>query len=167
VTSDARTGDTPELPIRGATSDQSWRRALRPRSAKKQLTTAEPGILAELRGLRARVPHLTGGVVATTDGLVIAHDVAGLEPEGMAALSAASLGVGTRLTETGGQGGFRELLARGEQGYVATYAAGASLILTVVGSLAMNVGRLHLEARRCSGRIGDLADGVPDTHERK
>jgi predicted regulator of Ras-like GTPase activity (Roadblock/LC7/MglB family) len=132
-----------------------------------KLTTVEPEILAELRGLRARVPHLTGGVVATTDGLVIAHDATGLEPEGMAALSAASLGVGTRLTETGGQGGFSELLARGEQGYVATYAAGASLILTVVGSLAMNVGRLHLEARRCSARIGELADGVPDTPERK
>jgi predicted regulator of Ras-like GTPase activity (Roadblock/LC7/MglB family) len=129
--------------------------------------TMEPGVLAELRSLRARVPHLTGGLVASTDGLVIAHDTNGTEPEGMAALAAAALGVGARLTDATGQGAFRELLARGEHGYVATYAAGGTAILTVVAGPDTNVGRLHLEARRSSGRIGDLVAGAPDLQERK
>lgn len=124
----------------------------------------EPEALAELRGLRARVPHLTGGLVASTDGMVVAHDTQGLEPESVAALCAAALGVGARLTEATGQGGFRELLACGEQGYVATYAAGASMILTVITGPEANVGRLHLEARRASGRIGELLDSLGD-HE--
>lgn len=98
---------------------------------------------------------------------MVAHDADGLEPQGVAALAAASLGVGARITEATGQGGFRELLARGEHGYVATYAAGSSLILTVIAGPATNVGRLHLEARRASGRIGDLADGAADHQERK
>jgi uncharacterized protein len=125
----------------------------------------EPQVLAELRGLRARVPHLIGGLVASTDGLVVAHDADGFEPQGVAALAAASLGVGARMTEATGQGGFRELLTRGEHGYVATYTAGTSMILTVLAGPATNVGRLHLEARRASGRIGDLADAAAD--ERK
>jgi predicted regulator of Ras-like GTPase activity (Roadblock/LC7/MglB family) len=75
--------------------------------------------------------------------------------------------VGARLTDATGQGAFRELLARGEHGYVATYAAGGTAILTVVAGPDTNVGRLHLEARRSSGRIGDLVAGAPDLQERK
>jgi predicted regulator of Ras-like GTPase activity (Roadblock/LC7/MglB family) len=131
------------------------------------MTTVEPEVLAELRSLRARVPHLTGGLVASTDGLVIAHDTSGIEPDGVAALTAAALGVGTRLTDATGQGGFRELMVRGELGYVATYAAGRTATLTVVAGPDTNVGRLHLEARRSSGRIGDLVDAAPDQQERK
>jgi predicted regulator of Ras-like GTPase activity (Roadblock/LC7/MglB family) len=133
------------------------------------MTIVEPEVLAELRSLRARVPHLSGGLVASTDGLVIAHDSIGIEPDGVAALTAAALGVGTRLTDATGQGGFRELMARGELGYVATYAAGRTATLTVVAGPDTNVGRLHLEARRSSGRIGDIVDGAaaPDQQERK
>ncbi|WP_407647211.1 roadblock/LC7 domain-containing protein [Actinacidiphila soli] len=36
----------------------------------------------------------------------------------------------------------------------------------VVAGPDTNVGRLHLEARRFSGRIGDLVDGAPDHQER-
>ena len=46
------------------------------------------------------------------------------KPEGVAALTAAALGVAVRLADATGQGDFRELLVRGEYGYVATYAAG-------------------------------------------
>lgn len=64
----------------------------------------------------------------------------------MAALTAAALGVAQRLTESTGQGGFRELLVRGDDGYVATYAAGGSAVLTLLAEPRINVGRLHLEA---------------------
>jgi predicted regulator of Ras-like GTPase activity (Roadblock/LC7/MglB family) len=129
--------------------------------------SVEPEVLAELRSLRARVPHLAGGLVASVDGLVIAHDTGGLEAEGVAALSAAALSIGTRLTEATGRGGFLELLARGEHGYTATYAAGTSVLLTVVAGPDTNVGRLNLEARRAGGRIGDLVDKVLQPPGRK
>ncbi|GAA1178890.1 hypothetical protein GCM10009654_40200 [Streptomyces hebeiensis] len=122
--------------------------------------TAEADVLGELRRLRARLPQLTGALAASADGLVLASDATNVEAEGVAALTAAALGVSLRLTDATGQGGFRELLVRGEDGYVATYAAGSSAVLTVLAEPRINVGRLHLEARRSSTRIGELVDGA-------
>ncbi|CAM5431715.1 roadblock/LC7 domain-containing protein [Streptomyces xanthochromogenes] len=122
-------------------------------------------VLEELRRLRARLPQLTGALAASADGFVLAQDGAADAVEGVAALTAAALGVAQRLTETTGQGGFRELLVRGETGYVATYAAGCNAVLTLLAEPRVNVGRLHLEARRSSTRVGELIDGALDRQE--
>lgn len=147
--------------------------------------TAEAEVLGELRRLRARLPQVTGALAASTDGLVLAEELTGggtpgaaasgantagtgafaVEPEGIAALTAAALGVSLRLTDSTGQGGFRELLIRGERGYVATYAAGGSAVLTVLAEPRINVGRLHLEARRSGARIGALVDSALERPE--
>jgi len=119
---------------------------------------AEAEVLDELHRLRARVPQLTGALAASVDGLVLAHDTPGVEPEGVAALTAAALGVAVRLADATTQGDFRELLVRGTDGYVATYAAGTSAVLTLLAEDAVNVGRLHLEGRRSSSRIGKLVE---------
>jgi predicted regulator of Ras-like GTPase activity (Roadblock/LC7/MglB family) len=119
---------------------------------------AEPEILDELRRLRARVPQLTGALAASVDGLVLAHDTPGVEPESVAALTAAALGVAVRMADATGQGDLRELLVRGVHGYVATYAAGSTAVLTLLAQDRDNVGRLHLEGRRAGARIGELVD---------
>ncbi|MFJ4472671.1 roadblock/LC7 domain-containing protein [Streptomyces sp. NPDC089424] len=121
----------------------------------------EPPILDELHRLRARVPQLTGALAASVDGLVIAHDTPGVEPEGLAALTAAALGVAVRITDATGRGELRELLVRGMRGYVATYAAGDTAVLTLLAEDRVNVGRLHLEGRRTGARIGELVDALP------
>lgn len=119
---------------------------------------AEPEVLDELRRLRTRIPQLTGALAASVDGLVLAQDTPGVEPEGIAALTAAALGVAVRMTDATGQGDFRELLVRGVHGYVATYAAGRGAVLTLLAQDRVNVGRLHLEGRRAGTRIGELVD---------
>ncbi|ARF72950.1 roadblock/LC7 domain-containing protein [Kitasatospora albolonga] len=124
------------------------------------------GVLDELQRLRARVPLLAGALAASTDGLVLAHDTPGIEAEGVAALTAAALGVSIRMTEATGRGGFRELLVRGESGYIATYAAGSSAVLTLLAEDRINVGRLHLEGRRSGARIGELVDTALERAER-
>ncbi|WP_446035118.1 roadblock/LC7 domain-containing protein, partial [Streptomyces olivaceus] len=116
----------------------------------------ESDVLEELHRLRNRVPQLTGSLAATVDGLVLAHDAPGTEPEGLAALTAAALGVAHRMADATARGGFRELLLRGADGYVATYAAGGSVVLTLLADGRVNVGRLHLEGRRSGARIGEL-----------
>ncbi|MEW2611294.1 roadblock/LC7 domain-containing protein [Streptomyces sp. NPDC047880] len=116
----------------------------------------ETDVLDELRRLRTRIPRLTGSLAATVDGLVLAHDVPDAEPEGLAALTAAALGVAYRMTDAAARGDFRELLVRGSRGYVATYAAGTTAVLTLLAEDRVNVGRLHLEGRRSGARIADL-----------
>ncbi|MFF7446171.1 MULTISPECIES: roadblock/LC7 domain-containing protein [unclassified Streptomyces] len=121
----------------------------------------DPEVLDELRRLRSRVPQLTGALAASVDGLVIAQDTPGVEPEGMAALTAAALGVALRLADATGQGDFRELLVRGSYGYVSTYAAGRTAVLTLLAPDGVSVGRLHLEGRRAGARIGEVVDARP------
>ncbi|WUG43136.1 roadblock/LC7 domain-containing protein [Kitasatospora sp. NBC_00458] len=134
------------------------RRALKQRVGRRQLIALETELLAELRALRHRVPHLAGGLVAGVDGLLVAHDTHGADPSGLAAMTAASLGLAQRLADSTGQGDFRESLVRGEHGYVATYAAGGSCVLTLLAHPDANVGRLNLEARRSAKRIAALLD---------
>ncbi|GGW15401.1 roadblock/LC7 domain-containing protein [Streptomyces capoamus] len=117
-------------------------------------------VVDELRRLRTRVPQLTGALAAGVDGLVVAHDTPGVDPDGLAALTAAALGVAVRVADATGHGGFRELLVRGERGYVATYAAGRTAVLTLLAQDRVNVGRLHLEGRRAGARIGELLDAA-------
>ncbi|MEV5874517.1 roadblock/LC7 domain-containing protein [Streptomyces sp. NPDC052101] len=117
-------------------------------------------VLDELHRLRNRVPQLTGALAAGVDGLVVAHDTPGVDPEGLAALTAAALGVAVRVAEATANGGFRELTVRGERGYVATYAAGRTAVLTLLAQDRVNVGRLHLEGRRSGARIGELLDAA-------
>ncbi|MFJ8753598.1 roadblock/LC7 domain-containing protein [Streptomyces sp. NPDC102441] len=123
-------------------------------------------VLDELQRLRARVPLLTGALAASTDGLIVAQDTPGIEAEGVAALTAAALGVSIRMTDATGRGGFRELLIRGENGYIATYAAGSSAVLTLLAEDRINVGRLHLEGRRAGARIGEMVDAAQDRPDR-
>lgn len=120
----------------------------------------EPRLREELRTLRDQVRHLHGGMIASADGMVIAHDLRDIEPDGLAALTAAAIGVAQRLTEATGRGGFEESLTRGADGYIACYAAGRSAVLTAVASPDTNVGRLHLQARQAAGRIGALVDAA-------
>jgi predicted regulator of Ras-like GTPase activity (Roadblock/LC7/MglB family) len=122
----------------------------------------EAELLAEIHRLRVQVPQVTGALAASVDGLVLAHDTPGVEAESVAALTAAALGVAQRLSDATGQGGFRELLVRGTDGYVATYAAGDTAVLTLLAEDRVNVGRLHLEGRRAGVRIGDLVGPAAD-----
>ncbi|WP_052396936.1 roadblock/LC7 domain-containing protein [Streptomyces sp. NRRL F-5123] len=119
----------------------------------------EAAIRMELEGLRARLPDVTGAVAATADGLLLAGDAPGLPAEGFAALSAAALGVGLRLTEAAGQESLRELLIRSGGGCVALYPAGRDAVLLVLAGPHTNVGRLHLESRRSGARVAALLGG--------
>ncbi|MFF4585413.1 roadblock/LC7 domain-containing protein [Streptomyces sp. NPDC001388] len=122
----------------------------------------EAEVLNELHRLRARMPQLRGALAASADGLVLARDMPDVEAESLAALTAAALGVGRRMADLAARGEFRELLVRGAGGYVATYAAGPSAVLTLLADDRVNVGRLHLEGRRSGTRIAQLvAEGSP------
>ena len=122
--------------------------------------------IAELRALRQRLPDIAGVVLASTDGMLIASDMAtgrdsaagGVEAETVAALSAASLGLGQRFAATVQQGRLRETVIQADGGSVVTYAAGQNGLLTVLACPHANLARLHYEARRVAERLGTIVD---------
>nr|WP_030686846.1 roadblock/LC7 domain-containing protein [Streptomyces sp. NRRL B-1347] len=124
------------------------------------MTAVEPDVLDELRRLRARIPQLTGALAADTGGRVLARDTTDEGAQHLAALTADALQAALRLADAAGQGLAGELLVQGEGGYVAAYAAGPTAVLTLLAEPRVNVGRLHLEGRRSSARIGELLDGA-------
>jgi uncharacterized protein len=114
-------------------------------------------VAAELRVLRENVVGVYGSMVATSDGLLIAHDIPDMEPTRIAALVSTTLGLASQTTQATGRGPFREAVARGTDGYLAVYAAGRTAVVAVIGSGDLNIGMLHYEAREVISRVAALS----------
>jgi predicted regulator of Ras-like GTPase activity (Roadblock/LC7/MglB family) len=115
--------------------------------------TVDPAVLEELDRLRGRMPELSGSVLATTDGLVVAHDAHDIEPDSLAALAAAHFALARRFAHAVNHGDLREAVVECDRGYITTYAAGPNALLTLVTSGDANLAMVHLEARRCVRRL--------------
>ena len=115
--------------------------------------TVDPAVLEELGRLRTRLPELSGTVLATTDGLVLAHDAHGIEPDSIAALSAAHLALARRFAHAVNHGDLREAVVECDRGYITTYTTGLNALLTLVTTGDANLAMVHHEARRCVRRI--------------
>jgi uncharacterized protein len=112
-----------------------------------------PAVLEELGNLRYRLPELSGSVLATADGMVVAHDAHGIEPDSLAALAAAHLALARRFAHAVDHGELRESVVECEGGYITSYAAGPDALLTVVTNSNANLAMVHLEARRSVRRL--------------
>lgn len=134
--------------------------------------TVEELALAELRSLRDSVVGIHGSLVATSDGLLVTHDIPDMEPTRIAAIVAATLGLASQATQSTGRGGFRETVARGSTGYLVVYAAGRNAVVAVLGDNELNVGMLHYEMRDMIRRIAGYSAGFarwagPETFGRR
>src|SRR3954469_4298390 len=113
----------------------------------------DPAVLEELGNLRIRLPELSGSVLATTDGMVVAHDAHGIEPDGLAALAAAHLALARRFAHAVNHGELRESVVQCDGGYITSYTAGPNALLTLVTTGSANLAMVHLEARRAVRRL--------------
>jgi predicted regulator of Ras-like GTPase activity (Roadblock/LC7/MglB family) len=120
--------------------------------------SVDSAVLTELGQLRQRMPDLSGSVLATTDGLVVAHDAHGIEPDSLAALAAAHLALARRFAHAVNHGDLRESVVDCDGGYITSYTAGPSAVLTLVTSGNANLAMVHLEARRALRRLEGLLD---------
>ncbi|WP_460367238.1 roadblock/LC7 domain-containing protein, partial [Actinocorallia lasiicapitis] len=124
---------------------------------------------AELAALRRAVPHVTGALVASVDGFLLACDLPeGLEPDTVAALTATELSLATRVVATVADGAFEEVVIRNSRAQVAIYAAGPRAALAVLAGPQASLGLLHLEARpaartiaACLAALHSRQDGSP------
>ncbi len=119
----------------------------------------DDALLAEMRALRDRVIGITDTALASRDGLIIRADTADLNPDNLAALAAASLGLAQRMAAEAGQGSLREARTHSSGGSVAVYAVGAAALLVVVGDVGLDSVRLDREAMAAIERIEALLPG--------
>lgn len=97
--------------------------------------------------MRRSIPELHGVMLASTDGLAIAHDFPEAEAERVAAMAATALGLGGRITERTNLGTLAEAVIRGDRGYLVVYAAGENAVLVMSGPIDSNLGLMRIEAR--------------------
>lgn len=109
-----------------------------------------------IRNLKAAVPEIRGVMVASQDGLPIAHDFPEAEAPRIAAMAATSLGLGKRIASTLRLGDFQEAVVRGAGGYLVVYEAGEKGVLAVAAPQGANLGLIHLEAREAAKELREL-----------
>lgn len=109
-------------------------------------------------GLRRAIPELLGVMIASTDGLAVAHDLPETESDKIAAMAATALGLGDRITERANLGALRETLVRGEHGSLVVFPAGDA-VLVVSAPESANLGLVRIEARAAAAEIAQLLGG--------
>ena len=114
--------------------------------------------------LRGAIPELRGVLVASTEGLPVAHSIAGgADParvaamaDRIAAMAAAACNLGKRVSESLSVGALIEINVTGAEGQIFVYTAGTKGVLAVIAPKGGNAGLIHLEARAVAKDIGDL-----------
>lgn len=121
---------------------------------------AGEALLAEMEALRDRVAGITDTALATRDGLIIKADTVDVDPDNIAAMAAAMIGLARRMAIEAGRGTLHEAVVQGSGGYVATYAVGTSALLVVVGDAGLDVRRLYRESRETVENLNELMTGT-------
>ena len=110
-----------------------------------------------IEALRNAIPELKGVLLASNEGLPIAHSLSnGSDPNRVAAMAAAASNLGRRISDSMSVGTLGEVSIRGEEGVLFIYSAGTKAVLAVMGPMGSNAGLIHLEARSSAKEIGEL-----------
>jgi uncharacterized protein len=92
------------------------------------------------------VPGVLGALVATTDGFLIASRLPeneGFDPAAVAAMSASSLALASRLVQLAGPTPAKTVLHRSAQAQVCVFAVGTTAVLTIVAESRADTERIE------------------------
>ena len=110
-----------------------------------------------IEALRNAIPELKGVLLASNEGLPIAHSLSnGADPNRVAAMAAAASSLGRRISESMSSGTLGEVPIQAEEGALFVYSAGSKAVLAVISPQGGNAGLIHIEARTTAKDIGDL-----------
>ena len=110
-----------------------------------------------LESLRGAIPELKGVLLASNEGLPIAHALTnGADPGRVAAMAAAAVSLGRRVSDSIHTGTLGEVAIQADEGALFIYSAGSKAVLAVLSPQGGNAGLIHLEARATAKEIGDL-----------
>src|ERR1700676_4171343 len=111
----------------------------------------------QLEALRNAIPELKGVLLASNEGLPIAHSLSnGADPNRVAAMVSAAPTLGKLISDTMNTGTLGEVSIQAEEGALFVYSAGSKAVLAVLSPQGGNAGLIHLEARAIAKEIGDL-----------
>lgn len=118
-------------------------------------------LVAEMRDLREHVPGVTGTLVAGCDGLLVAAELdsgadPSVDPDSLAAVTAASLGVARRAVALTRQGTLGQAVTDASRGHVVVYAVGDVALLAVLGDEGLDVAALHQKSQPTLGRLRSI-----------
>src|SRR3569833_589210 len=116
----------------------------------------QESVLKELYALRDQVVGVRDTAVAAVDGMLIASDTDTVRADVLAALAAATLGLGKSSGKEVGMGELREVVTRCQSGHIVVYAVHAHSLLVVLGDEGLDLARLHLQSRPAVSRLADL-----------
>lgn len=118
--------------------------------------TKSEQLAAIIASMHEAIPELFGVMIASVDGLAVAHDLPELDAERIAAMAATALGLGARITERTNLGTITETIIRGTQGHLVVYSAGNDSVLVMSGPLSANLTLMRIEARVATVQINSL-----------
>lgn len=102
-----------------------------------------------LRVLLASTPEIEGAAIVSPDGLIIASVLAPpAEEDRVAAMSAAMVSLGERISEELGRGKLEQVYIKGSDGFALLTAAGPQAMLTIIARGDARLGMLLLELRK-------------------
>ena len=105
-------------------------------------------LVKHIEALCSAIPELTGVLLASSDGLPIAHSITnGTDPARLAAMAVAASNLGARVSDAIETGTLDEVTIRSDEGNLFVYSAGEKAILAVLGPKEANAGLVNIEAR--------------------
>ena len=107
-----------------------------------------------LKSLQTRSPDVVATALITDDGLTISsalpHE---LDETRVGGMSATLLSLGTRAAHELRRGGVREVIVRGEEGYIVMVKAGLGVLLLVVANEDAKLGMIYFDMREAINAI--------------
>lgn len=100
-----------------------------------------------IANIQQNIPELDSVLIATVDGLPLAHNFDEAAAEQISAMAASAQSVGKRIAQRGQLGDLGENVIRGEAGYFVVYSAGDEAVLVMSGPITSNLGLMRIEAR--------------------
>ena len=110
-----------------------------------------------LRDLQASSPDVEASAVISFDGLTIASALPeSIEEDRVAAMSAAMLSLGERISGELGRGNLDQVYIRGKNGFMVLMAIENEAVLTVLARKQAKLGLLFLDMRRTTQDLAKL-----------
>ncbi|WP_206793477.1 roadblock/LC7 domain-containing protein [Amycolatopsis sp. MtRt-6] len=108
---------------------------------------AAAGALAEIRDKVDRA-NITGLLLASRDGLLLASDTREIEDDSVAAMAAAAVGLATRFVGQAGLGEARGAMFQGSLGHVCVFPVQGSVLLVLFARPDTTMGLFNVVAKQ-------------------